>query len=46
MAESLSHVGSVDVGDKVKGLLAVAIVFKSFCDHDRAAEIPISYKIH
>jgi hypothetical protein len=30
-------VGSVNVGDEVEGLLAVAIVFESFRDHNRAA---------
>jgi len=35
--KSFCHVGAVNVGDEVKGLLAISVVFESFCDHDRAA---------
>jgi len=42
VAECFGHVGTIDVGNKVEGLFAVAIEFEGFCNHDRAARGRVS----
>ena len=37
VVKGFRHMGSIDVGDKVEGLVSVAIIFEGFSDHDGAA---------